>query len=132
MPQRQAPGIGNHSGKVGTDLIGRHPLKVTTPHADDVVERPTTHHTVERQDQQRRDHPGERAPGPLRRVPRLKCQHLQGIGRTLPGATADQGFGQHHRYADQRNARQKHQHERAAAIDADHVREFPDTTQPHG
>ncbi|MNI33507.1 hypothetical protein D3C73_874620 [compost metagenome] len=132
MPKCQAPGIGDHIAEVSPHLIRRRTLKIATPHVDDVVQRPAANHTVERQDQQCRDHPGKRAPGPFGRVPRLDRQYLQGIGRTLPGTPADQGFRQHDRHADQCDTGQEHQHEGAAAIDADHVREFPDTTQPHG
>ena len=63
---------------------------------------------------------------------RLYRQHLQGIRRAEPRTASDQGFSQHHRHTDQRDARQKHQHKRATTVDANHVGEFPDTAQTHG
>ncbi|MNJ54100.1 hypothetical protein D3C77_495270 [compost metagenome] len=131
VPQHQAPGVTDHAIEVAADLIGRHALEVTPAHVDDVVERPAPDHTVERQDQQRRDHPGEGPPRPARRMPRLQGEVAQGIGRTLPGAAADQRLGKHHRDTDQGNAGQEHQNKGTAAVDADHVGEFPDTSQPH-
>ncbi|MND96285.1 hypothetical protein D3C80_885710 [compost metagenome] len=131
VPQHQAPRVTDHAIEVTADLISRHPLKIAPAHIDDVVERPAADHAVKRQDQQRRDHPGECPPGPARRVPGLQRQVTQGVGRALPGAAADQGLGQHHRNTNQGNTGQKHQNKGTATVDADHVGEFPDTSQPH-
>ncbi|MNQ54639.1 hypothetical protein D3C85_687090 [compost metagenome] len=132
MPKCQTPWIGDDIAEISADLIGCGALEVAAAHIDNVVERPAADHTIERQDQQCRDHPGKCAPRPFARVPGFQCQHLQGVRRTLPGAPADQGFSEHDRDADQRDARQKHQHKGAAAVDPDHVGELPDTTQSHG
>lgn len=65
-------------------------------------------------------------------MPGFGRQHFKGIGRALSGAAADQGFRQHHRDTDQRNAQQKHQDKGTATVDADHVGKLPDTAQAHG
>ncbi|RMS18962.1 hypothetical protein ALP75_204682 [Pseudomonas syringae pv. actinidiae] len=132
VPQDQPPRVGNHRAEIRTDLIRRHALKIATSHVDDVIQRPAAHHAIEGENQQRGDHPGKSAPRPTRRMPRLDRQRFERIRRTEPRTTTNQRLGDHHRNADQRDARQKYQHKCAAAIGTDHVREFPDTAQPHG
>ncbi|MNM98728.1 hypothetical protein D3C81_1112660 [compost metagenome] len=66
MPQHQTPRVADHTIEVTADLVSRYALEVALTHVNDVIERPPTDHTVERQDQQRRDHPGEGPPGPAR------------------------------------------------------------------
>ncbi|MNR36340.1 hypothetical protein D3C85_1542470 [compost metagenome] len=51
VPKCQAPRVGNDAAKIGAHLIRCRPLEIATPHVDDVIERPTAHHTIERQDQ---------------------------------------------------------------------------------
>ncbi len=129
VPEDHPPGIVHQRAEQRRATLGGGALEVAAPDAEDVIQRPAADHAVERKDQQRGDHPGEGRPGPDGRMPGGDRQLTQRVRRTLPRAPADQGFGEHHRQTDQRDAGKEHQHEGAAAVDAGHVGEFPDAAQ---
>ena len=131
MPQAQPPRIRGQRTKAGTGALPVYTDKLTTAHADDVIQRPARHHAVERQDQQRSDHPHDGRPGPARRGPRLQCQGAQGIHRAAASAPAQHRLGQHDRQPDQRDTDQIHQHKGAATIDAGHIGKLPYIAQAH-
>ena len=129
MPQSQPPWVRRQRTKRRASPFGTHASKLPAAHAEDVIQRPTGDHTIKRQNQQRRDHAHQRCPGPFRRSTRLDGQGLEGIHRALPAAPTDQGFGEHDRQADHKNAHQVHHHESPAAVHAGHIGELPDIAQ---
>jgi hypothetical protein len=129
VPQRQPPGITGQRAERSPRALGADTVESTATHADDVIQRPAGHHTVERQNQQRSDHAHQRGPRPFRRGTGLQGQAFEAIDRALPPAPPDQRLGQHDRQPHQEDAHQVHDDERAAAIHASHVGELPDVAQ---
>ena len=129
IPHHQ-PGTGQHVIKTGTGLRRRNPLEGTLHRFPRIVERPAGHHGIERQDQERRQHPHIPDPGPTLGDLALRRQLAHGVNRAHPALAAQHHFRRHDRHTHHRDTQQVQQDKCPAPVFAGDVRETPDVPQP--
>ena len=132
MPQKQLAGTGQQAAKQLADGVRGATGKVAHGGVADIRSGPATNHRIEREDNERGNHPDDRGDPPARGAEVAFGDQAHAGNGIVPAVPADEHFRHHDGNTDNRDAQQINQHKGATAILAGDIREFPDVAKTNG
>ena len=131
VPQQDAPWFAQEVVERSAGVCSVGPVELAARQTEDVEHGPAGNHRIEGEDQEPRQHahPADHRPPSGGASPLLQYTH--GIDGALSTRSPEHDLRHHHRHADEGDANEVHDDERAAAVLAGDVGELPEVPQTH-